>query len=105
MYLKVLVDRRVTLEERDNFRSFKVVIEGDPAKLDSPRRALTGTAELPDRDTAWVYEAALRRWPEVAQDVGWQQSLGAMIEKARPHGWIDEQRQAIKAHVEWVTPA
>jgi len=25
-----------------------------------------------------------------------------MIEKARPHGWIDDARQAIKAHVEWV---
>ena len=29
-------------------------------------------------------------------------SLTAMIEKARPHGWIDEARKAIKAHVEWV---
>jgi len=25
-----------------------------------------------------------------------------MIEKARPHGWIDDQRKAIKAHIEWV---
>jgi hypothetical protein len=33
----------------------------------------------------------------------WQQALTGMIEKAKPHGWIDAQRQAIKAHVEWVT--
>jgi hypothetical protein len=25
-----------------------------------------------------------------------------MIEKARPHGWIDDQRKAIKAHIEWI---
>jgi len=25
-----------------------------------------------------------------------------MIEKARPHGWIDDVRKASKAHVEWV---
>jgi len=25
-----------------------------------------------------------------------------MIEKARPHGWIDDDRKAIKAHIEWV---
>ena len=25
-----------------------------------------------------------------------------MIEKARPHGWIDDERKAIKAHIEWV---
>ena len=56
----------------------------------------------PDADTAWISQAALRRWPEVAQDAAWQQALAAMIEKARPHGWIDDARAAIKAHVEWV---
>ena len=30
-------------------------------------------------------------------------ALGAMIEKARPHGWIDDARAAIKAHIEWVS--
>jgi len=24
-----------------------------------------------------------------------------MIEKARRHGWIDDRRRAIKAHIEW----
>jgi hypothetical protein len=28
-----------------------------------------------------------------------------MIEKAKPHGWIDEQKKAIKAHIEWIEPA
>ena len=65
-------------------------------------RALAGTAELSDADTAWVLEAALRAWPDVADDAAWQQALGGMIEKARPHGWIDDARKAIKAHVEWV---
>ena len=36
-----------------------------------------------------------------AQDQAWQQNLSAMIEKAKPHGWIDEARKAIKAHIEW----
>jgi hypothetical protein len=54
-----------------------------------------------DTETAWVSEAALRRWADIAQDASWQQSLGAMIEKARPHGWIDDDRKAIKAHIEW----
>lgn len=62
---------------------------------------MAGTAELADADTAWVSEAALRAWPDVAAEAAWQQAFTAMIEKAKPHGWIDEARRAIKAHVEW----
>ena len=99
MFVKVSASGGVTLEDRDNFRAFKLVVEC--ADLDAVRRALAGTAEVPDHVTAWIFEAALRRRPEVAEDQAWQQALGAMIEKARPHGWIDDQRKAIKAHIEW----
>ena len=102
MFVKVTADRRVILEERDNFRAFKLVVEGRREDLDAARRVLAGTAELADADTAWISEAALRRRPEVAEDAAWQQSLSVMIEKAKPHGWIDDARKAIKAHVEWV---
>ena len=102
MFVKLTADRRVVLEDRDNFRAFKLVVEGRREDLDAVRRALAGTADLADADTAWISEAVLRRRPEVAQDAAWQQSFGAMIEKAKPHGWIDEARAAIKAHVEWV---
>ena len=101
MFVKVTADRRVVLEDRDNFRAFKLVVEGRREELDAVRGVLAGTAELVDADTAWISEAALRRRPEVAQDAVWQQSFSAMIEKAKPHGWIDDGRQAIKAHVEW----
>ncbi|HEY5065210.1 MAG TPA: hypothetical protein VIJ04_10390 [Xanthobacteraceae bacterium] len=89
-------------EDRSNFRAFKLVVHGDRGKLDDVRRALAGNAELPDADTAWILEDALRRWAGVEQDSEWQQNFSAMIEKARPHGWIDDARKAIKAHVEWV---
>jgi hypothetical protein len=102
MYIKLSKDRRVLMQDRDNFRAFKLVVEGQRDDLDAVRATLAGTAELPDADTAWVSEAALRKWPEVAQDVAWQAALTGMIDKAKPHGWIDEQRQAIKAHVEWM---
>jgi hypothetical protein len=102
MYIMLTADLRILLEDRDNFRAFKLVIEGRPEDLAAARTALAGTAELPDAKTAWVSEKALRQWPEVAQDTEWQAALTGMIDMARPHGWIDEQRNAIKAHVEWV---
>jgi hypothetical protein len=102
MFVKLTADRRVVLEDRDNFRAFKLVVEGRREDLGAVQGALAGTAELPDADTAWISQAALRGRPEVAQDAAWQQAFAAMVEKARPHGWIDDARAAIKAHVEWV---
>ena len=103
MYLRLAADRTLRLEERENFRAFKLVVDGRREDLDGVRRALVGSVDLADADTAWVFEGALRRLPEVAADAAWQQALGTMIEKAKPHGWIDEQRRAIRAHVEWVS--
>lgn len=102
MFVKLTADRRVILEDRDNFRAFKLVVEGRREDLDAVRATLAGTAELTDADTAWVSQAALRGRPEVAGDTAWEQSFAAMIEKARPYGWTDDARAAIKAHVEWV---
>jgi hypothetical protein len=101
MFVRVAADGALTLEDRDNFRAFKLVVEGRREGLDRFRRALAGAIDLADADTAWVFEAALRRLPAVAQDAAWQDALGVMIEKARPHGWVDDARKAIKAHVEW----
>ena len=101
MFVKLSITGAVTLEDRDNFRAFKLVVEGGPARLEQARRALADTAELPDQATAWIYEQALRQRTEVAGDAAWQGNLGTMMEKAKPHGWIDEQKKAIKAHIEW----
>jgi len=101
MFVKVTAEGGLSLEERDNFRAFKLVVAGRRQDIERFRHALEGAIELADSDTAWVFEDMLRRRPEVAADSDWQQSLSAMIEKARRHGWIDDRRRAIKAHIEW----
>jgi hypothetical protein len=103
MFLNVLAATVVKLEDANNFRSFKVVVAMPNAGLETVRSALSSIAILPDRDTAWVSEQALRAWPEVANDGTWQGALTAMIAKARPHGWVDDANRTIKAHVEWTT--
>ena len=105
MFVKLSAAGKVTLEDRDNFRAFKLVIEGAPKRLEQARRALANTAEIEDETHAWIYEQALRQRPEVAGNNTWQTNFGAMIEKAKPHGWIDEQKKAIKAHIEWTASA
>jgi len=101
MFLKLTAAGQLQLEDRQNFRAFKLVVESDRSRLEAVQKALAGEAELPDVETAWIYQDALRRWPDVKDDDAWQQNFSAMIEKARPHGWIDDRRKAIKAHIEW----
>ena len=103
MFLKITGGGGVEFEDRNNFRAFKLVVEGDRAGLDAARRAIAGKAELSDADTAWIYQDALRRWPGLENNAAWQHNFSVMIEKARPHGWIDDARKAIKAHIEWVS--
>ena len=104
MFVKLSADGHVALEDCDNFRAFKLVVEGGPESFESARRALSGTADLIDQSTAWIFETALRNRSEVARNTAWQANLGVMIEKAKSHGWIDEQRKAIRAHIEWTEP-
>jgi len=81
LYLKLSAAGELTFEDRDNFRAFKFVAEGDHNNLDQVRKAVAGTAELPDTETAWILEAALRQWPGVENDDAWQRNFSAMIEK------------------------
>jgi hypothetical protein len=101
MILSVRGGKQVTFDDQHNFRAFKVVVEVPQATLGDVQVALAGVASVPNRDTAWVSANALRRWPSVKDDAAWQQGFDAMIEKAKPHGWIDEAKGTIKAHVEW----
>ena len=102
MFLKLSTSGELSFEDRNNFRAFKLVVEGERERLDAVRVATVGKAELPDSETAWIFQEALRQWPGLEHAAVWQQNFSAMIEKARPHGWIDDVRKAIKAHIEWV---
>ena len=101
MIISVHASNDVTLDEPQNFRGFKVVVKIPDASLEEAQHALSGIATMPDRETAWVSAEALRQWRGVKDDPEWQKGFEAMIEKATPHGWIDEANSAIKAHVEW----
>jgi hypothetical protein len=101
MEVHLLADGTIRLEDADNFRAFKLVIDLPRSEIERARKALEAVALLPDAQTAWVSEQALRRLPGHHEDHDWQHRLGQMIEKAKPHGWIDEVNQAIKAHIDW----
>jgi hypothetical protein len=102
MFIAVIAGRPY-LRDHGNFRAFKIVSDGAQDDLTALRSALAGLAEIDEDGHGWVAPAALRRDPAVTADMRWQSDFDAMIEKARPHGWIHPRTGAIRAHVEWST--
>jgi hypothetical protein len=98
MFIHVTRDLAVALEEPQDFKHFKLVI--DAARQDAKRleTALAGVATLHADGHAWVSEAWLRHQDPAS---AWQEGLSAMITVAKKYGWIDEQTKTIRAHVEW----
>jgi hypothetical protein len=101
MFLNLSVDDFVSLRQASDFKSFKLIIEGGPKSLEKVRAVMSSAAEIIDDKNAWISEIYLRQMPEVRSDGDWQRSLSAMIELAKPYGWVDKERKAIKAHIEW----
>jgi len=98
MFIHVTRDLAVALEEPQDFKHFKLVIDAAPKDATGLETALAGVATLEGDGHAWVSEAWLRRQDPATS---WQEGLSAMIAVARKYGWIDEQANAIRAHVEW----
>ena len=98
MFIRVSRDFSVALEEPQDFKRFKVVIEGTRADTAKVAAALGGVATLSAEGHAWVSEAWLRRHDGA---VSWQDGVTAMIAVAKKYGWVDEQAKTIRAHVEW----
>jgi hypothetical protein len=102
MIIRLSRDGALHLDAPEDFKRFKVVVEDAGKDVARARAALASVARLEDEGTAWVSEAALRRWDGLKDDGAWQDGLTAMIAKAEPYGWVDRAAGAIKAHVEWV---
>jgi hypothetical protein len=101
MFIHVSRDLKVTLEDAQDFKRFKLVIDAarDDGKL---KTALAPVATLSEDGHAWVKEAWLR---EQDRSVPWQDGLTAMIGVAKKYGWVDEQAKTIRAHIEWPSEA
>jgi hypothetical protein len=98
MFIHVTRDFAVALEEVEDFKRFKLVIDAARSEETRLQSALSGVASLGADGHAWVSEDWLRRRDAAP---AWQQGLDAMVSVARKYGWVDEAAKAIRAHVEW----
>jgi hypothetical protein len=85
------------LVEVSDFTSFSVVVTDDAPPL-AERLAGVGIARLDEH--AWVRIDTLRELAGGAATPAWEEAFAAMLEKVRPHGWVDDELGAVRGHVE-----
>jgi len=84
----------VELLEPEVFTAFKVVVHGG-----GPSLALAPAVARVD-EHAWIRIEALRELAGAAATPEWEASLQGMLGYARSKGWVDDDLDAVRAHVE-----
>ncbi|MDB5512143.1 MAG: hypothetical protein JWR08_1626 [Enterovirga sp.] len=100
MIIRLDERRTIHVEDRLDFKRFKLVVAGEPSGLDAAASAVGDLASFETAEKAWVSADRLKalvpdRTPE------WDAGFARMIESARPYGWIKDDPVRIGAHVEW----
>lgn len=96
MFLQVTQDLKVSLEDADNFKAFKVVAA--TASDEALRTALAeaGAGRL-DGEHVWVSADWLRA--QAGGSAEWGKNFEGLLAFAGSKGWLDDQG-AVRAHIE-----
>ena len=93
MIIAVDASGKVSLQEADNFRGFKVVASlSDKTKLGEVLKS----AGRYDGEHAWITKAWLIQ--QAPKDPNWRNEFDKMVAFAQSKGWVEG--DAIRAHVE-----
>lgn len=101
MIITVTEHGELGLSDPEDFRRFEIEVTRVGITAAQVMAALRTLGEVGDDGHVWVGEAALVKLAGRARDTDWLGKLAAMKDKARPHGWVDDDRHAIRAHIKW----
>ena len=101
MIVRITADRQLQLEDAEDFKRFAIQVDWARADFGHVKASFPNVLTLDDASHGWVLISALRSWPGLPAGQDWQDKLSTMINAAEHHGWIDGERQAIKAHIVW----
>ena len=79
MFVKLSADSSVSLEDRDNFRAFKLVVTGNPAKLDAARKEVAALSLPGDELSAKGREIYWGRFGKLSESPLFGKSLGKTV--------------------------
>lgn len=101
MEIIVKTDFGLDIGDPFNFRKFSLRAEHPANAAARVAEACAGLAAFEPDNHAWIDAQRLLDWPVLRDDPRWSEGLRAMMEKARPYGWILDNPLRIKAHIDW----
>jgi hypothetical protein len=96
MIIECSMEGGTRLTEPFDFHRFKLVIRGETC---GESFAWQGV-DFVDDHNALVCIELIPTLDGCPDDKSWEPAFAEMVEKARAHGWIDQEANAIRAHVE-----
>jgi hypothetical protein len=100
MIVHVAVASGISLLNAEDTRRFKVRIACQPEQLPKGHEMLATIGRVEDANTAWIDVDALKYRLLAAPNPQWLSEIDAMVEAARPYGWISEDSRSVRAHIE-----
>jgi hypothetical protein len=97
MIVRKTGNEALALDERDNFKAFKLQFEQLEAGSQPP---IAGIRYIAD-DHAYIDQQTVIDLAGDDPDGSWRKGFDAMVTAAAKYGWIDAETQSIKAHIEW----
>lgn len=91
---------RLCLEQAGDFNAFKVVVAQGAHAWPEVAASFQGLGRFEGERTCWVSRQGLQSLAGAQATPEWLQAVQAMVDKARPHGWVDGATVDIRAHVE-----
>jgi hypothetical protein len=96
-----VVPPAVSLEEPEDCTRFDVVVRGAGDDHDLERTLVGASVGRIEAGDALVTVAAVRRLASGWVADGWDERFLAMLDYARGRGWLSDDGDVVRAHVEW----
>jgi len=101
----VSVPPGVALAEADDCTRFDVIVHGAGAGAgdsdDVGRALVDASVGRTEGSDALVDVGAVRRMAAGSVGESWEEDFLSMLDYARGRGWLTDDRESIRAHVEW----
>jgi hypothetical protein len=99
--MKVVIDESLIfrVEETDNLKSLSLNIYRPRSDCRTVVNAVAGYGGEMSGDYAWLS----REWLRIRGDRGWRAEFDKMISFAKSKGWVDEESDRVRAHINWAS--
>ncbi|MAG30974.1 MAG: hypothetical protein CL908_08800 [Deltaproteobacteria bacterium] len=98
MIVHIHTDASITLDDADTFTAFSV--SAPDLHLEQILAAFGPDAKAGEDDHVWIAISRLHALGEAHGGADWREGCDGMIAFATGKGWVDEDRQLVRAHVE-----